>query len=313
MLNLPAMKVHTEQLDDQQRLWAAYAESGYLYLRDVLDREAVAEVRDVYLKILADLGLIEPGDPDARWNGADLEVLDPDMLALFDQRVWEQFVERPVVNAFFERLFGEPVTYLPAAEYRVSSPSLVDSSDPFVGRHQDGFYNEGIPFRVCWIPLVSMDVSVGGLAVTEACHQTGYLHDLQNPPRFQIPKGAVPDEVWRHPGTYEPGDIVVFDTFTPHSGLPNRSDRFRLSMDLRVLGKSQPQPVVGNVVEISADSVVIEDAAGRHRLRLTSESYLRGHRGARFPRDEATDLFPLGSKVMASHVGDAAVLVRLVR
>lgn len=313
MLSLQAMNDHTDLVDDQQRLWSAYAESGYLYLRDVIDLDAVAEVRDAYLAVLTDLGLVELGDLDAHWTGADLDVLDPDMLTLFDQRVWQKFVERPTVNAFFERLFGEPVTYLPAADYRVTAPSAVEPSDPFVGRHQDGFYNEGIAFRVCWIPLVTMDVSVGGLAVTEGCHQAGYLHDLDNPPRFQIPKNAVPDDVWRHPGTYHPGDLVVFDTYAPHSGLANRSDRFRLSLDLRVLGASERQPVCGKVIEISPDSVVIEDVAGRHRLALTSESYLRGHRGARFSQDEAPDLFPPDSKVMASHVDGSAVLVRLVR
>ena len=61
-------------LDNHAALEAAWDRDGYWFFRDVLDKDAVARLRAVYLKVLGDLGVIDTGRTDAAvYNGASLE------------------------------------------------------------------------------------------------------------------------------------------------------------------------------------------------------------------------------------------------
>src|SRR6266852_2497508 len=62
---------------------------------------------------------------------------------------------------------------------------------------------EGFPFRMCWIPLAQIDENVGGVILGEGMHRGPLLHDLNNPPLFQVPEGAVPESAWRR-AVYQP-------------------------------------------------------------------------------------------------------------
>ena len=41
----------------------------------------------------------------------------------------------------------------------------------FYGKHQDGVFNHGINFVTCWVPLMDIDQTIGGLAAVPGSHK----------------------------------------------------------------------------------------------------------------------------------------------
>src|SRR3546814_15758433 len=98
----------------------------------------------------------------------------------------------------------------------------------------------------CWIPLMEIDERIGGLAVIPGLHKGDFFHDRNDPPQYRIPQGALPADKW-HRSLYRPGDMVMFHKMTPHSGLPNTSERFRMSMAVRVPPMTGELQIIGEV------------------------------------------------------------------
>lgn len=293
--------------DALDRLWD---ERGYWLFKDVLDREAVGRMRRTFLDELVRMGVVDEGQDDPIWNGKDLTDFPVKIEPLHDKRVWQDFVAEPTIDAFFKQLFGEDIFWVPIVEYRITPPTNRVWPDPWVGRHQDGFANEGIAFRTCWVPLTRIGALEGGLAMAEGEHKRGYLHDAADAPQYPIPRDAIDDDAWRR-SDYEPGDLVMFNTRIPHAGMPNYSNRFRLSMDIRVMPVSADVPVVGTVREITTDKVVFYNHDGQVvSLKLDADSYCRGTGGRRIPTPEMIDHLKPGDLAMASREGDRAILLR---
>jgi ectoine hydroxylase-related dioxygenase (phytanoyl-CoA dioxygenase family) len=304
------MRPANPALGDQAALQALWDECGYWFFRDVLDKDAVAEMRRAFIDALVELGVVDPGAEDAVWNGKDLTGFPDKIESLHHKRVWQRFVARPEINGFFERLLGEPVFWVPIVEYRLTPPARSPWPDPYFGRHQDRFANEGIAFRTCWIPLHDIDAMAGGLAVAEGMHRLGVIHDVDNPPQYPIPAGVIPEKSWAR-SDYHPGDLVMFRTTVPHAGFPNYSDRFRLSMDIRVMPRSAKLPVVGEVVEASPERVVVHNHDGRDvALKLDEDTYCRWFSGVRIPNAEMAKKLAPGQLVMASEQDGRARLLR---
>ena len=271
------LRISNEALSDGRLLKRRFDEDGYLFFRDVLDQAAVTTLRDQFLDVLVKHGVVAEGSSQGTPNG---RVVDAKAVRreLDEHRLWETFVALPSIDAFFIRVFGEPVNWAPIAVYRYTQLSD-PGGDIFAGRHQDGFFNRGLNLRVVWIPLVDIDESVGGLAIAAGMHKRGYLHDASQPPNFPIPADAIPLDAW-HRTTYQPGDVVIFHEDTPHAGLPNRSDRVRLSIDIRPIPVSEPQPLIGTIVAAHGDSVTVrtDDTHDVH-LRIDDDTYIRGDHG----------------------------------
>ena len=63
--------VSNHLLNDRAGLEAAWERDGYWFFRDVLDKDAVGRLRAVYLKVMNELGVIDPTRTDAAvHNGA---------------------------------------------------------------------------------------------------------------------------------------------------------------------------------------------------------------------------------------------------
>lgn len=289
------------------RIWDA---RGYWFFQGVLDPAAVGRLRGLFIDELVRMGVVDAGQDDPIWNGQDLTDFPVKIEPLHDKRVWQNFVAEPAINAFFERLLGEEVFWVPIVEYRVTPPTAAGWDDPWMGRHQDGFANEGIAFRTCWVPLMDIGAVEGGLAMAEGEQNRGYLHDADNAPQYPIPREAIPDAAW-HRSDYRPGDLVMFSTQIPHAGMPNYSNRFRLSLDIRVMPASGDLPVVGTVRDIASDRVVIDNHDGRTvALDLNDATYCRGTAGRRIPTAEMKDYLSPGDLAMASQSQGHAILLR---
>src|SRR3546814_9617765 len=73
---------------------------------------------------------------------------------------------------------------------------------------------------------------------------------------------------------YRPGDMVMFHKMTPHSGLPNTSDRFRMSMDVRVAPMTGELPIIGEVRRFADDAIDIGLPSGEAvTLSIRSEEH----------------------------------------
>ncbi|QIX53851.1 phytanoyl-CoA dioxygenase family protein [Rhodococcus sp. DMU1] len=308
---LKALDVHNDLLDDREALEDVYRANGYLYFRDVLDRQAVEGVRAKFMSVLADqYGQVDAGAFEPVWNGNDLTDFPGRVPELEGSGIWQDFVAEPAINKFFEKVAGGPVIWNPNMEYRVKPPLAAESEDPLKGRHQDGFYNQGYHFRTCWMPFTEMDASVGGLAIAPGWHTRGFLHDTDAPVPYPIPAGLIPDSDWARADTYRPGDVLMFCDTMPHSGLDNVSDRFRISMDLRFSKIGEDTGVAGEVVEVGEGWFTIDTGSEQVTLRATDQTYLRIFLSDRYEPHQMPDIYPVGTKVLCGRDGDLALVVK---
>jgi hypothetical protein len=216
--------------------------------------------------LVNDYGVVDPGQREPVCNGKDVSGFPVKVPEAYGSGTWEAFTGNSRVHAFFEGVMGEPISWVPSTEYRLNPRVGSAPEDLLAGRHQDGFFNQGIPFRVCWVPFADIPASAGGLTIAPGVNKRGYLHDRNQPPKYPIPAGVIPDSAWARPDVYHRGHVVIFSEQTPHAGLPKQSDVFRLSMDIRFSRKADPQPVVG----------VADHRRGR-------QHHARHRRGARHP------------------------------
>jgi ectoine hydroxylase-related dioxygenase (phytanoyl-CoA dioxygenase family) len=320
--NIKAMgelEVGNEDLELPARLRSRLDDDGYLFLRGVLDRDSVMWLRDAVVKVLEERGYVEPGNPNAIWTGKSLSDFGTHPAELHDSGLWQAFVARPAVTALFRKILGEEPRFMPWGQYRFTPPSSAPEPDPVKGRHQDGFYNQGLEFYTCWVPLVEIDESLGGLAVVPRMN-TDWIHDQDSPPSYPIPADAVPIDAWLRED-YRPGDIVIFHHRTPHSGLPNGSaDRIRLSIDFRVQPASWTAPYVGVITAVDPESISLACVDGEEvRIAIDDTTYLRsyapvGARGeGRVPRAEIAQHLKLGDRMYASVSSGRAVTVAPAR
>jgi hypothetical protein len=290
------------------------ATDGYLFFRNVLNQAAVKDVAGAIARVLHERGLLASEDPECpTWTGLRIPEFDQQPHELHELRLWERFVQQAPINRFYESVMGEPVTWLETGVYRCVAPASERPVDVVAGRHQDGFYNEGLAIRTTWIPLVETDVAMGGLAVAEGMNAHGYLHDLAQPPQFPIPADAISAESWCRADVYRPGDAVIFAGTTPHSGLPNESDRVRISMDLRFVPASEPQPLYGAIGTVTPAAVtIVTDGGGDVTVSLTDETVIYSLGRERITRHEfaSGEGLPKGTRVMVVSRDGAASVIR---
>ena len=304
----PAMReLHcaNEYLDNPAALKAAWNRDGYWFFRDVLDKAVIARVRAVYAANLAELGLVDRNDPEVRYRGGDLTKV-PDLAKatpLNAQHPERILYEAPTIRAFFNRIFGCDPFWVPITVHRTVPPRADRGLPRLEFIHADAVYNDGLPFMICWVPLDVIDDEVGGLAVVEGVHERPTLHRVEG---FKIPpimQRDVPRDAWRRT-TYRPGDLLLMDVRTPHSGITNwSSDRFRFSMDTRVLPSNSKLPLVGSLQQVSASAITIRDAQGDHVLEMDNDSFVRGISGDRMTLAEVPTRYHPGSEVIANADG----------
>ncbi|MGA8705927.1 MAG: phytanoyl-CoA dioxygenase family protein [Steroidobacteraceae bacterium] len=306
-------------LGNPAALEAAWDRDGYWFFRDVLDKDAVARLRGVYLQVLGDLGVIDTRRTDAAvYNGASLENFpiamggDPAIDPLMAKHPMKQFVSEPSIHAFFTQLFGDEPFWVPNTEYHALPPNSGRSGSRFNYVHADGANNKGLPLRICWIPLAPIDEATGGLALAEGLHGPR-LNDFPRPPAG-IEQSDVPAVAWRR-AEFRPGDLLMFSLETPHTGLANLSDRFfRLSMDIRGMKKSDNVPMIGTVVAIDENAITIaDDNGGQQTFRLNEDTFCRIFRarlsGMPLQLAEIPRLVKLGDPVyVASNRGTATFI-----
>lgn len=310
------LKTHNHLIGNKAALDEAWEQDGYWFFRDVLDKAAVARLRQNWISELETQKVIDPvGDASTeksvRYNGGSLETYPFRMEPIAAKRPWPEFVAEKPINDFFTRLFQDDPFWVPIVEYRATPPQQDKSKPRIDAIHQDGPFSPGLPFRICWIPLAEIDADTGGLMLAEgmASGKASYHPKTENGSNGPIPLEAIPADRWRRT-TYQAGDVLLMNLWTPHTGLTNQSDRFRLSMDHRVMAKGDDCPIVGHIEEISQSHVVVRNDTGQHRLSVDRDTYVRNTVGQKLNGTEITDFYKAGSEVIIAYDGDRASVVR---
>lgn len=312
------LKTHNHLLGDRAALDAAWESDGYWFFRDVLDTDAVARLRKSWTDVLEDEGVIDPvgdapTDKSVLYNGGSLESYPVRMEPIQALRPWTKFVAEKPIHDFFARLFQDEPFWVPVVEYRATPPQQDRSKSRIDAIHQDGPFSPGIPFRICWIPLAEIDADTGGLMLAEglAAERVSFHPTLENGSVGLIPLEAIPADRWRRT-TYQAGDVLLMNLWTPHTGITNHSDRFRLSMDHRVMARGDKCPLVGTILDISETQVTVRDrdTNAERTLTIDPDTYVRNDWGQKLNGKEITDFHIVGNEVIIAFDDDRASVVR---
>ncbi|RXZ81334.1 phytanoyl-CoA dioxygenase [Paenibacillaceae bacterium] len=242
----PLLK-HPEALQERAE------KSGYLFFRNVLDKDRLLEVRKLILEILNSRGLV------SQYHPVDEGIADYDQvnklpseavvgygvpMDLYQEvqklEAFHALAHQPALLELFAVLFGEAALPHPRNIARLMLPhESVKTTPP----HQDFIHIQGTPATwTAWFPLGDCSKELGGLAILEGSHQEGVLHVTQH----QGGAGGLEailcelDLEWAE-GDYQLGDVIVFHSCTVHKAQPNRmGNKIRLSCDFRYQPLSQP-------------------------------------------------------------------------
>jgi ectoine hydroxylase-related dioxygenase (phytanoyl-CoA dioxygenase family) len=240
---------------DAPTLRARLAADGYLFLRGVLDRDAVRAARREVFERLHAVGEVGAPPEDGIFTGASRrDELEPDR-----GRFWRSVSTGPrlravshagPIAAVMDAVCGEAAR---AQDYLFLRAGVRGRATdlhfdyPFFTRGHDRVFT-------VWTPLGDVPVSDGPLVVVEGSHRMRDLiepmigHDISADPGRRAAFGSDAIDFAASRGTrlltadFAVGDAIVFGMYVAHGSLDNRSpiDRVRLSCDVRWQPASLP-------------------------------------------------------------------------
>lgn len=227
-------------LSDASALRQRFLEDGFLYLKGVMDRKRLLDVRRDILRICAGNGWVKDGAAlmKARVQAEPAREGDERFFAVYDAvQKLESFHALAHESTLLESVsaaLGGDVFPHPLKVARLIFPANYEVTTP---PHQDYLNNQGSPdLTAAWMPLSDCPMTLGGLAVLKGSHRYGVM-----PLRFHLGAGnrtaILPPEMqhlrW-YSADFELGDVLLFQALTLHASLHNASEFFmRLSVDFR--------------------------------------------------------------------------------
>ena len=255
------------------------AEEGYVFVRGLLDADLVGAARELAVRRLEEAGLAS-GSERPVWSGRaprenELASDGPIVSAVAEDGVICRLAHSAELVAFIERLIGGEVFIWKdcAARLRIMLGDRADDAGAggplrfsfSTPAHQDFYFFRPVRTLTCWIPLMDIDESVGGLALRRRSHRDGVWATWWKGTEFLgVPATAAQADAWRRDGAvpvagavepgdgednperdwlrsdYHPGDALIFAGETLHAGVPNRSEAIRLSADVRYQPADSP-------------------------------------------------------------------------
>ncbi|MDG2005167.1 MAG: phytanoyl-CoA dioxygenase family protein [Novosphingobium sp.] len=309
MIEVQPLTDSTELIGNTEALKQRYDEEGVLFMRGVIDPELIAWAHGKYREALTAEELIDPEVEAPLWTGRKTDTWRP--CDAIGTTVWHEVVKQPGLNAILRAAFAAEPVWIPIAAHRSALPTgpLKEDQDIFAGRHQDSFYNEGMLFTICWMPIRDVAMGNGSFAVAPGTHKRGVLHDTTVEGNA-IPRDAIPDGAWRS-ADFKVGDVLIFNYGTAHTALPNPSDEIRMSLDVRAIPSWAPQPVIGEVDNVDNRDVTIRTEDGALKtVHLTDDTLIRDmNPWPRIPIAEVEKIAHPGAHVMAMAKPDGTTTV----
>ena len=241
----------TKALPDAGLLQERMQTDGYLYFSRLFDPLRALQVKREIMVVLREHAIVDDDDsPDPIWCGGP-QPTEAEYLAVYDRIVsldsFQSLAQLPEVVAIAEVLCEEAVQVWEQRLIRIVYPDEEAAAAQGIGAHQDGDPKLGYMasrFFTCWIPLMDVDHRLGGLAVAPGSHRRGLLESAGTvassiPDNNTSGYGLDPEQLEWASSEYAPGSVVFFASLTAHRGLPNHSDRIRLSCDFRYQAVSE--------------------------------------------------------------------------
>lgn len=229
---------------DGAALKARMDRDGYLFLPGLLPRNDIAGLQRQIGEIAREAGWLRRDCPvaDAIADPAGFCV-DPDPTYLMTLRrinrleSYHALKHHPLLLDLLERMLGGPILPHP----RVLMRNIFPAREEYTTKAHQDFPNVQGTTEVytAWMPLIDCPMQVGPLQIARGSHTAGVFD-------FGIAGGAGGIEITDPlEGTwvsddFAPGDVLLFHSMTVHKGLPNRSDKLRMSMDVRYQLVSEP-------------------------------------------------------------------------
>ncbi len=245
--------VSNDLLNDPAALRERMARDGYLFFRDLLDRQAVRQVRQDLLELCRQVGWLAEDAPleEAKPNmeNAYEDYMDPGFQAVRAKAVILESVHalmhRTELVGVIEKLAGEPAIPHLGKEVRIRFPrqlgpgGVLQRSAP----HQDFVHNQGtVECYSGWAPIGDVPRQLGGLEVLTGSHKHG-VYDVHASEGGAVSTVMVDESQvsgqWVT-ADYQIGDFMFFHSLTVHKAPPNLGDSLRFSLDCRYQGVSQP-------------------------------------------------------------------------
>lgn len=233
----PFRDVHACQLTSES-LRREIDLNGYALMRDVLPREALAQLLDETTQILSAAGwLLRGHDPRDRFADVTAACGDPDpsfkrtYQEIFNLESFHALPHHAALQRVMKMLVGDDLLVHPKPIGRLIFPHC---ERLIVHAHQDYRFMGGDPecFTV-WIPLHDCPLEAGPLQILEGSHRFGFqTHDDVNLHVPEIPTERVAGGDWVG-GQISAGDVLIFHSLTVHAAAPNRSKQLRISLDCR--------------------------------------------------------------------------------
>jgi ectoine hydroxylase-related dioxygenase (phytanoyl-CoA dioxygenase family) len=234
----------SDLITDGAALAARMRRDGYLFLPRLLPRDDIAAVQRQIGMIARDAGWLRRDRPPemAVADSAGFCV-DPDPTYLETLRRinrledYHALKHHPVLIDLLERMLGGAVLPHP----RVLMRNIFPEREEYTTKAHQDFPNVQGTTEVytAWMPLIDCPMEVGPLQIAAGSHTAG-VYD------FDIAGGAGGIEItdplagsWVS-CDFVAGDVLLFHSMTVHKGVPNRSDRLRMSMDVRYQLVSDP-------------------------------------------------------------------------
>ena len=245
-LSLPAAMLDSaSEIQNTAALRQRMQAEGYLYFSRLFEPARAEEVKRDVMAILRRHCIIEDDDvPDPLWSGGP-QPTEAEYMAVYERIVelesFNQLANAPEIRAVLEALCGEAITVWEQRLIRLVYPDPQAVAAQGIGAHQDGDPKLGYRaqrFYTCWLALMHIDSTIGGLALAPGSHRMGRLESSGNVASSRressVPDyGLDADQLSWVTANYAPGSALIFTSRTAHRGLPNHSERLRLSCDFR--------------------------------------------------------------------------------
>jgi ectoine hydroxylase-related dioxygenase (phytanoyl-CoA dioxygenase family) len=236
----------TALLDRPDLLRSRLDDDGYLFVRQVVDKCQLEELREQITAICASHHWLRPATAviDAIPAVEPCVEGEPRYFEVYDEvqrlEALHALPHHESVRRIMSAVLGEHAFPHPLSIARLAFPRNERWTTP---PHQDYPNNQGTAdLYAIWMPLGDCPVERGSLSILRGSHTCGIA-----PLEFSLGDGnrkAVLDERFAGldwvGGDLSTGDALVFHSHTVHRALPNRSDRLRLSVDYRFQREGEP-------------------------------------------------------------------------
>lgn len=223
------------------------AEQGYLVVRNLIPLDNLLDVRKHMYATMTGLHLAShvrgdrPVFPVEGLMDAPVDTFSEATRAIWGYEPLHRLAHAPQIVEFIARLLDVEVFVHPQKVLRLIAPEDDDMLIQHIaGPHQDFPELQGSRRQLTvWIPFHSVDSVSGTLPIYPGSHRDGVrpLRLAANPSGWQADVRGLASPVYHQ---LDPGDAIVFTTYTVHGGARNLSDSYRMSMDVRYQPLADP-------------------------------------------------------------------------